>query len=108
MLLHRRVVRELKRLLPDATYYRAGHGHGMFCLPDKQRVFVRQAGPTTVEVRTKLLITRGHPLYGFDYDGEDFHTTHSRVGIAEDLGVLLAPYTEDTAASSPNDDELYY
>ena len=100
MLLHRRVVRELKRLLPGEAYYRAGSGQAMFCLPYKQRVFVKQVGLKTVEVQIKLMDTRGHPVYGFQYDCALFRAAGRRVWIARDLRVLLASYIEESAPSS--------
>ena len=101
MLLHRRVVRELKRLLPAEAYYRAGSGNAMFCLPYKQRVFVKRVGLRTIEVRTKLMLTRGHPVYGVQYDCGIFRTAGRRVWIARDLRVLLASYIQESSASSP-------
>jgi hypothetical protein len=96
MLLHRIVLEEIMRIIPDAQYNRLGRYYVKFSLPHDQYVAMDKRTGTTVVVRVKLLNRRADPTDGFVRDGEIFGPTDHREGIAEDLGVLLASYTEDT------------
>lgn len=96
MLLHRIVLEEIMRLIPDARQNRLGRYYVKFSLPHDQYVAVDKRSGTTVVVRVKLLNRRADPTDGFVRDGDIYGPTDLREGIAHNLGVMLAPYTEDT------------
>ena len=96
MLLHKIVLEEIRRLIPGARYNRLGRYYVIFSLSHGQYVAMDKRSGTTVVVRIKLLNRRADPTDGFVRDGETYGPMDLREGIADNLGVMLAPYTEDT------------